>query len=467
MIISKNYKLSSVIILSLGIACYLILLVLDLRFGLDAKKNSSSELPTQIEPQLSKIHKDTSVSESPSEKGLPSHNSNLADLLRQLDEIGAGEGRGNLISTISSSWAAIDPEACYEWAMNLDGHYDRYVALLRISEVLATTGEIEILQRFIKTTPRGDLRDVLIEQNFADLARLDMDMALDLSHNLSGAGAINSAAYDLAQVLMQEYSLSDSRKIIEKLDFGQFRETIEYELISAIAKKDPSEALKLFSESPPGSRQSLGYAMSEIAGQFVLTDPSGAVDKINLYVDEASRDRFLQILGGKWALQDREATMAWLGDNTSIGDYMSKKAMLTGIVESLTEQDFQSLEVEISRIKDTNIRNDLRFTSLEKYSEVDPAWVAKELGTLHASGLNRSEESISRTVGNWLSKDSYSASKWVGELKAGRFRDAAIKPLIANILDYGRDLNSAIGWASQISDDGLRRIELQRLSKMK
>lgn len=391
----------------------------------------------------------------------------LNSLLERLPTAIPGEGRGDLISEISKIWTASDPDGCYKWAMSLTSHDDRYVALLRLSEGIVKSGNIDKLEYFVGNTPAGELRDVLIKQNFADIARFDMELALKFGRMLSGSGAASSGAYDLAQVLLQNHESSEWNTVIEKLDYGIFRESLEFELISATSKTNPILALNLFNEFSPQSAQFKGYAMSEIAERLVIQDAQAAAGFIASSVSGDDKNRFLQILGKRWALKDRNATMNWLTENSTSSTYQGNEAMLGGIVDSLALQDFYGLQSAIEKIEDPNIKSDLNIASLKRYSEVDPSWVSNELHRLNNTDKNRTSVSIAHSVTNWLSKDSNAASAWVANLNSGEFRDSAIKPVIANILQYGGDIDAAIDWASQISDPKTREVELGRLEMMK
>lgn len=208
--------------------------------------------------------------ESPEKADVHSQDLRLVEMLKQLDKHQGKDGLGDLIADISMCWSEIDPEGCYEWAMSMPSHLDRYVALLRLSEILVKNGNVDSLNHFIASTPKGELKDVLIKSNFAGLARLDMNVALALSGDLGSAGATSSSAHDLAQVLFHGYDSSDWGEIIENLKHGSFRESVVYELISKTAKKDANEALLMFNEFAPNSREHIGFSMSAIASQLVV-----------------------------------------------------------------------------------------------------------------------------------------------------------------------------------------------------
>ncbi|MGL5017645.1 MAG: hypothetical protein ACRDBP_05900, partial [Luteolibacter sp.] len=378
------------------------------------------------------------------------------DPQRALDLLGdmpPGQGRSNMLSSISSTWIRHDPDAAIAWVQSLDS-VDKSTAIQNITSQLA-------------------------HEDPAKAAALlaSMPMTSQTSYQFSN--------------LASQWTQQDpeaARKWVESLPAGQAKQRALSGIISSLAQSDPVKAATFFGDTMVTNQNSSEVGM--IVGAWVKTDQTAALawlesldlrgdaqrnvhsQFLNNWVnqdaaaasryaislsDEKSRQQAINSLVGAWGNNDPTAAKEWIMASLQ-GD--AKNTSLNSLIQTISRRDFPTALKYYQEATANLTPEVIDKTFGNTASQIASNWVQhdpKAAGQWVMSlpeGETRSN-SIRSMVDDFGDYDIKGAAEFVSTLPAGKDRDQAVTSIVAD-LGYQGDSASAFDWAASIGDQTKR-----------
>jgi hypothetical protein len=371
------------------------------------------------------------------------------------------------IAQLANSWAKDDPDKCFEWALELNAYDEKSAALIQLTSVLACSGQLDKLVKFINLTPKGQYRDHMIVFGFSAMIANDPTRALELTNQLTGRGAIYSVSEDIAEYFVNNYSTSDITANIDQIGHGDLREFVNAYIVSQLAVTDPQSAMDYLSMCPNMMKDGTMRSLSSIATNYAKEGIQKSLASIDTLSDNFQKKQYSSMVGSALAKSYPEDSIEFIITNSNSNNYKKNIHIFKGIIDQLSPYDYDLLRNSLDTIDDKNVRNALIVQSAISVSNSNPERAAEELRSVYSANEKVDVSAISGVVTRWMSRDSLEASKWIKSLDPGPFRDSAVVPLINNILKIESDLPSAASWANTISDPEERNLQIDRIDKMR
>jgi hypothetical protein len=366
--------------------------------------------------------------------------------------------RRSLIGDLVREWATQDPDSCVEWASGLQNIGDRGSVLGAVTWVLLQGSVQERAKAFdlIDSIENGVMKDGVIVVSFSLALEDSPRRALELVKDLSGSGARQSAAYDLAK---SSYGRTSSDELMNDLEVGDFRNLFASEIVKVMATEDPEEALDWLNSHNDfdGARN----AYLSIARSLSGIDPLKGLAVCESISDPGLKTDMIRQIGSDWAREQPEAAGQWLLGSLAKGGLGENKELASAIVGGWVQWNHEAPFREIAKLPEGPAKKVIMEEALQTLAFFDGARAAQVLWndtTFEADERVNLADSISA---NWLHKNSIEASKWILSLPAGPERDVSIRNVINEVVEKDGDMEMAFEWANEINDMKLRKIVIE------
>ncbi len=346
-------------------------------------------------------------------------------------------------------WTLEDPDACLLWALALDNVLDKQTALTSIYLTLLDNKNLSKALEILNQIPKGEFRDNAIVFGISRCMDLDFDEAISMTSQISGKGMIKSAARDIASKLLEPKYASRLQSILEDLPYGEFRNFMASELIGAMSRHNPGDALLWLNsqENFPMAQD----AIVKIGHAFGGSDPIGGILAADNIMDGRAKEQFLIRLGTTWARSSPSEAGSWLIKSVNDSGYIDYSAISKGLLSEWVQWDHDDPFEKINQINDADDRRLLTLETAQHLAKFDPLKASTVINSFVELPDKATLNAVREVARNWLQRDSIQASAWISNLRSGDVKDASIEVLVDNILRVDADAVLARKWASQIS----------------
>lgn len=235
---------------------------------------------------------------------------------------------------------------------------------------------------------------------------------------------------------------------------GINREDAIYEILEAWGRKSPREALSWADGLDDYTRSGV---MDALAEGWAANDPEGAAAAVNELLEYDFGDEFAMNVAGQWASSDPAAAASW-AQTLENPDARAISFLEVGTEWALAEPDKAT-----GWIASLDSEEDKLYASLGValgWSEHDPG-AALQWAVGAVENPNTRERIIEDVMLDWSSNDPNSAAEWLNAQPSGPQNDEILATFSSAIIDI--DPQSAVTWASTISDEALRGENLNML----
>jgi hypothetical protein len=228
---------------------------------------------------------------------------------------------------------------------------------------------------------------------------------------------------------------------------GVNREDAIYEILESWGRKSPDAALAWAEKLDDYTRSSV---MDSLAEGWAAKDPQGAAKASEKLLEYDFGDEFVMNVAGQWASTNPAEAAAWAG---TIGH---TDARAIAHLEIGTEWAMDDPSKATEWINSLGTDEDKLYASLGValgWSEHDPG---AALGWAVGSVQNPEtrQRIIEDVMLDWSSTDPTAAAEWLNGQPKGPQNDEVLATFSSAIIDI--DPESAVTWASTISDEGKR-----------
>ncbi len=276
---------------------------------------------------------------------------------------------------------------------------------------------------------------------------------------------------------------------IESMPMGDERSTTREVAFAALATSDPKQAIEIARRSGSTAERERYFQM--IAGKWAMDSPAEALAWVEGFSDGAVREKLLPRLVQGWAMGDPRGALdyALAQEDTELLQHSGRgilqrwaRADLMGAFDYLVANRevfgepgndvLQSigwaagslgedeLEDLIRRVPDENGRNSLIAGLASSAIGRDPGEAA-EIAAGLSEGAQR-EQTLARVADAWARADAPAASEWLFDLLPGKSREEAVASF-SRVLTAS-DPENAAAWAASLSDDDQREKVLSEIA---
>lgn len=232
---------------------------------------------------------------------------------------------------------------------------------------------------------------------------------------------------------------------------GINREDAIYEILEAWGRQAPEAALAWAADLDEYTRSGV---MDALAEGWAANDPARAAQAVEGLLQYDFGDEFAMNVAGQWASTDPVAAAEWAAT------LENSDARAISLLEIGTEWAMTEPGDATAWIASLQSEDDKMYASLGValgWSEHDPgaalAWSAASV-----DDPNTRQRIIEDIMLDWSSNDPASAAAWLNAQPAGPENDEILSAFSGSIVDI--DPESAVTWASTISDETRRQVEV-------
>ncbi|MEM9016769.1 MAG: hypothetical protein AAGC68_07125 [Verrucomicrobiota bacterium] len=235
---------------------------------------------------------------------------------------------------------------------------------------------------------------------------------------------------------------------------GINREDAIYEILEAWGRKSPTDALTWAEDLDDYTRSGV---MDALAEGWAANDPEGAAAAVGQLLEYDFGDEFAMNVAGQWASTDPAAAANWAET------LENQDARAISFLEVGTEWAMAEPEGAAAWIDSLASDSDKLYASLG----VALGWSEHDPGSALQWAVNSVENENTRTrviedvMLDWSSNDPNSAAEWLNAQPPGPQNDEILSTFSSAIIDI--DPESAVTWASTISDDAKRSESISSL----
>lgn len=378
------------------------------------------------------------------------------------------EERCQKLKKIAQLWTLIDPDACLKWSLSIANDKIGYEYIsAKVISTLVENNQSEKAIEMLSGIPKGKLRDTAIGYgiwSILDLGGTDMATAERLLTMLSSKEQMDRSVDTLSKELIKSNKLHDLKEMYDGLSFGMLKESVGSSVLRNLASMDPLAGLDWIRSNQELNNienyEALAYGFSKL-------DPIQGINIADEINDTGIREKYLSYLLNGWAAGNHKEAGKWITDQISNKNFDQMKNEFFIIARKSFAHDENLLFSQIENITDQSEKNAAILSAAAALSEYNPRNAAElALATLTRQP-EKQVEAVAITVKNWLIREPLEASKWIGDLKIGPMKDAAVSELVTNILSKDKDMVMANSWAAQIRDPKIRAQVNAKIDKTK
>ena len=243
------------------------------------------------------------------------------DFRRALDGIGSDPKGFGEMQNVLKKWVDYDPRGASEW---ISAHLDQERIAGAIRSVASQwSGKSPLdASAWVRSLPAGPLKDIAVEHIAANLAKIDLNSAMDTLAWVSDEGR----KAQITGAIAAEYVGRDVQAAadwIEGLPPGRGRDLAVERLVQNMAGVDPVVALE-WAETIEDS-QLVFIVLPTIATQWAKGDPAGAEDWVRTLAPGRARDLTVEAFSREIGQSDPEIGIEWA--ETIEGDVLRLSAV--------------------------------------------------------------------------------------------------------------------------------------------
>jgi hypothetical protein len=323
-------------------------------------------------------------------------------------------------------------------------------------------GKTDDAIEFIKTMPKGELKDDMIAYGIKGICEQDLAKALNLSLELASHGGIVAACKFIATRLAEIGDFAEAGRILNQTPEGEFRESLNIAMISYLSEGDPEMAFSWFRENPGFSDRA---ALCTIASAFAAKDPLRGIQLAGSIEDKTVRQDYLSKLGVSWGRNAPKASTEWIVKEIQDGKYCQNRVLFDAIIAESMQWEHDSIFKTINAIDDEKDKAIASLVAAKALASFDPQAAVNIVERVSKQQEGERISTITAIATNWMNKDPMAASKWIGNMEVGSEKDSAISALISNMLSKSDATDMARQWAAQINSTSQRNLALARIEE--
>jgi hypothetical protein len=372
--------------------------------------------------------------------------------------------RHSLLGEIARDWAKSDPDGCFYWAKNLSFPADRSSAI--VSTLLAVLnggdGDFSKVIRMIEELPKGEVRDDAIVYSFENLLKMNYSESIGLISSLSGEGAIEAVAKNIAQSIVASESLSDLEDLWLDVGYGTFRNEFAIAYAKELGKVSPDAAFDWLQNHIDFDTRDDAYM--HIADAFAKSDPKRGIEIAGEIGDGKVRAKYLKAIGLAWGGGDPNSAGNLVVNLINEKGYDANNDISNAVLAKWIQWDHVAPFEKINEIQKLDDRKKAIASAVDILAIYDP----KSAYQVLAANSDFSKDELiapgERIAAAWLERDPHAASEWIGQFKDGVLKDAFIFQIVDVLLRKDGDLAMAKLWADRITSPSSRKAAVEKIS---
>ncbi|MCB1099346.1 MAG: hypothetical protein KDN22_27495 [Verrucomicrobiae bacterium] len=254
-----------------------------------------------------------------------------------------------------------------------------------------------------------------------------------------------------------QWTVSDLEEAFDGLPFGKFRNSAIKYVISALYKRDPSQALERITSDFTEPAEKI--AATEGLYRIITSSDFGFED-VNFFLHQ-EEPRFRKAgMDGLVMLMDSQ-----LGEDASLDGALQIMSDRIGLNEEAqkTLMDHWAYQRPEQTMQYLSTKDPAQFPEIVSKVARSIARANPEDAARWVSSIE-SPTGVEAVAGAWMGVDSISASSWVATLPQGELRDAGAIAIAERLLDTANHDEEAAEWISSIMSDEKRAKLEKRLA---
>jgi hypothetical protein len=382
-------------------------------------------------------------------------------------EAGHGPGRDNLLSALAGRWVEVDPRGALADART------RTMRSFRASLYAAYYGgwaqrDPAATVETIAQMPDGEEKGGAVGATLYQIADRDPVQAQALLASVHAMNSDNGNHFIYAQWADQDLDAA-TQALLQEARFPNRRarsDAIEG-IADRLLESDPNSAIDWLAQLPPGTIQD--EAQDRVVGQWSRTDPSAALKWLHRLPASDKRNTYIQQVIGKWAGQEPRDALAYAA---TLPDGPEKNALQQNGADALAHTDGPAALVWAQGQPASPSKNGTVLQVIRNWAEADPAAAAAAVQALPddpaAAGTDANpplplsrQDTFAGVAQSWARCDPARAAAWIGQLRLGPCRDAAVVSYSEQTVSA--DPAHAIQMVESMSNSGVRNQQLIQL----